>query len=308
MSSQRYTTASYFRLFLNEFSDRIHYVIMLAVMIGIFIFDLLSPLGVAAGSPYVLVVFGSLWIKGKTATYIAAVMSLFLIIVGFFLSSFIVSPMETVIINRLLAALLVVGAALIVIRIKKTDDKLSVLKAQTIIDPLTQTRNLRAFELELGNEILRHKRYARSLSVAFIDIDYLSKINQDYGRSGGDDVINRVAKEIGNNIRSCDVLYRLTGDRFAVLFAETGMRDTKRVAEAICKKVTDNIETNDRKITLSMGIATLEEKDSRRLLCQRVEEALLQSKEEGKNRVTTVPPISSKDTPRIAAILTRSRY
>ena len=308
MSSQRFPTASYLTLFLNEFAGRIHYLFMLAAMVGVFIFDLISPLGVAAGSPYVLVVFGSLWIKGKTATYIAAVMGIFLTLAGFFLSPSIVSPMETVIINRVLTALLVFGAALIVIRIKKADENLSTLKIQSVIDPLTQTKNWRAFEQELSGEILRHKRYNRKLSVAFIDIDCLSKINQVYGRNGGDDVINRVVKEIGNNIRSCDILYRLVGDRFAVLFAETGMRDTKRVAEAICKKVSDNIELRDRKITLSTGIATLEEKDSKRLLCQRAEEALLQSKEDGKNRVTTVPPVSTKDTPRIAAILARSRY
>ncbi len=308
MSSQRFSTVSYFRSFLNEFADRLHYVIMFAAMIGIFVFDLFSPLGIAAGSPYVLVVFGSLWIKGKTATYIAAVMGLFFTMAGFFLSTSVVSPMETVIFNRLLTALLVIGAALIVMRIKKTDENLSALKIQSIIDPLTQAKNWRAFEMELSSEILRHKRYNRNLSIAFIDIDYLGKVNQSYGRIGGDDVINRVAKEIGKNIRNCDVLYRLIGDRFAVLFAETDMRDTKRVAQAICKKVTENIELNDRKITLSTGIATLEEKDSRRLLCQRAEEALQKSKEDGKNRVTTMPPVSSNNTQHIAAILTRSRY
>ncbi len=308
MSSQRFTIASYIRLFLNEFSDRVQYLVMFVTMIGVFVFDLVSPLGVAAGMLYVLVVFASLWIKGRTATYIAAIMGLLLTVVGFVLSSSMVSPMETVFINRMLSALLVIGAAIIVVRIKVVDKNLSNLEVQSIIDPLTQTKNWRAFEMELSSEILRHKRYNRNLSIAFIDIDYLGKVNQSYGRIGGDNVINRVAKEIGKNIRNCDVLYRLIGDKFAVLFAETGMSDTKRVAQAICKKVTENIELNDRKITLSTGIATLEEKDSRRLLCQRAEEALLKSKEDGKNKVTTMPPVSSNNTQHIAAILTRSRY
>lgn len=308
MSSQSFSTAPFLRMFFNEFSDRIHYLMMLAAMIGVFIFDMVSPLGVAAGSPYVLIVFGSLWIKGKSATYIAAVMGLFFTVAGFFLSTLIVSSMETVIINRILTSLLIIGAALIVVRIKKTDENLSILKVQSVIDPLTQAKNWRAFEQELSSEILRHKRCKRELSIALIDIDYLGKINQAYGRIGGDDIINRVAKEIENNVRSYDALYRLDGDRFAVIFPETGIFDTKRVAEAICKKVSDNVELSDRKITLSTGIVSLEEKDSRRLLCQRAEDALLQSKEDGKNRVTTVPPVSTKDASRIAAILTRSRY
>ena len=308
MSTQTFSTTSHVRMFLNEFSERINYLMMLAAMVSVFIFDLVSPLGVVAGSSYVLIVFGSLWIKGKTATYIAAVIGLFFTVVGLFLSPLMASPMETVIFNRILTGLLIIGAALIVIRIKKTDESLLTLEVQSVIDPLTKAKNLRAFEQELSGEILRHKRYKRELSVALIDIDYLGKINQAYGRIGGDDIINRVAKEIANNIRSYDALYRLDGDRFVVLFPETSMFDTKRVAEAICKKVSDNIELSDRKITLSTGIATLEEKDSRRLLFQRAEDALLQSKEYGKNRVTTVPPVSTKNVSHIAAILARSRY
>lgn len=308
MRSQRFTLANYLRQLSGEFTDRFQYVVMLAAVIGVFVFDLISPLGIAAGTPYVLIVFCSLWIKGKAATYIAAATGLLFTVAGFFLSTSIVSPMETVIINRILTFLLVIGAALIVIRIKNADANISTLEIQSIIDPLTQRKNWRAFEQELSSEILRHKRYSRNLSVAIVDIDYLNKINRAYGRDGGDDIINRVAKEIENNIRNCDVLYRLVGDRFAILFTETGMRDTKRVAEAICKKVSDNIELNDQKITLSTGIATLEEKDNKRLLCQRAEEALLQSKTEGRNRVTTVPPVSTKDMPHIPAILTRPRY
>ncbi len=308
MSSQRFSTASYLRVFLNEFANHIHYLIMLVAIIGIFVFDLASSSGIAAGTSYVLVVFGSLFIKGNIPTYVAAVMGLIFTITGFFLSASVINPLETAMINRLLAALLIIGAALIVIRIKKADENILALRIQSVIDPLTQTKNYRAFEQELSRGILLHKRHNRSLSVAFIDIDNLHKINQSYGSDGGDSVINQVAKEIEANIRSSDVLYRLAGDKFAVLFAETGMRGTKSVGEAICKKTSSKIALSGRNVTLSMGIATLEEKDSERSLCQRAEKALLQSKADGKNRVTTVPPVSTKDTSRIAAILARSRY
>ncbi len=309
MSSQRFPTVLFLRLFLNDFAGYIHYLIMLVAIIGIFAFDLASPLNVAAGTLYALVVFGSLFIKGNKSTYVAAVMGLIFTVAGFFLSaSSMVSSLEAVIINQLLAALLIIGAALIVIRIKKADENISALRIQSVIDPLTQAKNYRAFEQELSREIRLHKRHNRNLSVAFIDIDYLHKINQSYGNDGGDNIINQVAKEIEANIRSSDVLYRLAGDKFAVLFAEASMQGTKSVGEAICKKTSSKIALCGRNITLSMGIATLEENDSERSLCQRAEKALLQSKEDGRNRVTTVPPVSTKDTSGIAAILARSRY
>ncbi len=308
MSSQRFATVSYFRMCLNEFAGHIHYLIMLVAIIGVFVFDLASPLGVAASTSYTLIVFGSLFIKGNISTYVATVIGLIFTVAGIFFSASMVSPLEAVILNRLLAALLIVGAALIVIRIKKADEKILALRTQSVIDPLTQVKNYRAFEQELSREILLHKRHNRNLSVAFIDIDYLHKINQSYGNDGGDNVINQVAKEIESNVRSSDVLYRLAGDKFAVLFAETSMQGTKNVGEAICKKTSSKIALSGRNVTLSMGIATLEEQDNNRTLCQRAEKALLQSKADGRNRVTTVPPVSTKDTPCVAAILIRSRY
>lgn len=294
----------------RENANRASYLIVSIAMFGVFIFDLILPLGVAAAALYALVVCASMWIRGNTGTYVIAAIGLLFTILGFFLSSDIVSTIEAVIINRLLAALLIIVTAIMVLKIKKAEIDISTLMTQSVMDPLTQAKNWRAFGQELENEIVRNKRYHRSLSVAIIDIDHLAMINQVCNNDFGDSVINKVAKEILNNIRRCDVLYRLDGGKFAILFAETGMQEAKRVGEVICKKISSKIRLTDHEITVSVGIATLDAEDSKRVLCQRAEEALLQSKGNGRNRVSTSPPVSTKtkETSRVAAILSRSRF
>ena len=63
----------------------------------------------------------------------------------------------------------------------------------------------------------------------------------------------------------------------------------------------------ENKILLSIGIATLEETDDQMHLCKRAEDALFISKRNGGNQVSTLPSVSFKEKPLVAAILSRSR-
>jgi diguanylate cyclase (GGDEF)-like protein len=307
MYSQNYSFVAQLRFLFREYADRANYMVLLIAMIAVLIFDLISPLGIAAGVPYGIVVFGSLWVKGRAVTYVIAAMGVMFTLVGYYLSPVGLSPMNAVIINRVLAILVIFITAMMVFRIKKTDADVSLLKTQAVVDPLTLANNQLAFEQGLGGEFFRAKRYQRYLSVAIIDIDHLRLINGTHGYHCGDDVIKKVAKELESNIRKCDVLYRLVGGKFAILFTETGIAEAKRVGDAICKKIATNLKLDEQDITVSIGIATLEAKDNKRMLYRRAEEALLLSKNSGKNKVSTLPHIIRQDKSSVAAILSRSR-
>ena len=307
MHSQNFSIVAQLRFIFREYADRANYLVLLIAMIAILIFDLLSPLGIAAGVPYGVIVFGSLWVRGRAVTYVIAAMGVMFTIVGYYLSPVGLSPMNAVIINRVLAVLVIFITAMMVFRIKKTDADMSLLKTQSVVDPLTLTNNQHAFEQGLDGEFFRAKRYQRSLSMAIIDVDHLTLINGTHGFNCGDEIIKKVAKELESNIRKCDVLYRLDGGKFAILFTETGIAEAKRVGDAICKKVASNLKWNEHDITVSIGIAMLEEGDNKRMLYRRAEQALMLSKNSGKNKVSTLPHIIRQGKASIAAILSRSR-
>lgn len=309
MRSQILSTITCFKLYLKECSVQANCVVILAATIAIFITDLSLPLGVAAGVPYVLVIFASLWVSGVQFTYLIAALGFILTIAGFFLSSYMVAPLNIVLFNRGITLLLIICSAYMVIKIKKANVDITTLMNQILIDPVTGYKNRQAFETELDTEILRSKRYSRSLSLAIIDIDLLKLFTDNYDYKSKSNSIKKVSQEIKTNIRITDFFYRIDINVFAIIFSETDLIEAKKVCEAIRKKISSIIDKNaENKIMISIGIATLEQADNKINLCKRAEDALFISKQNGGHQVSTLPAVANKEKPPVAAILSRSRY
>ncbi|SNX59182.1 diguanylate cyclase (GGDEF) domain-containing protein [Nitrosomonas ureae] len=309
MRSQILSTITCFKLYLKECSIQANCVVILAATIAIFITDLSLPLGVAAGVPFALVIFASLWVSGVQFTYLIAALGFILTIAGFFLSSYMVAPLNIVLFNRGITLLLIICSAYMVIKIKKANLDITTLMNQILIDPVTGYKNRQAFETELDTEILRSKRYSRSLSLAIIDIDLLKLFTDNYDYKSKSNSIKKVSQEIKTNIRITDFFYRIDINVFAIIFSETDLIEAKKVCEAIRKKISSIIDKNaENKIMISIGIATLEQADNKINLCKRAEDALFISKQNGGHQVSTLPAVANKEKPPVAAILSRSRY
>ncbi|MBK6957606.1 MAG: GGDEF domain-containing protein [Nitrosomonas sp.] len=308
MRSQILSATANLKLFFREYPIQTNSLIILVATLSILIIDLQLPLGVAAGVPYALVIFASLWVSGIQFTYFLAALGIIFTIIGFYLSPGIAVPINIALFNRGITLLLIICSAIMVIKIKKANIDISTLMTQLLIDPITGYKNRQAFESELDTEILRCKRYHRNLSVAIIDIDLLKLFSDNYDFRNKNDSIKRISQEIKADIRTSDLFYRIDINVFAVLFPETGLTEAKEVCEAIRKKISAKIDKNtENKITISIGIATLSEADKRINLCKRAEDALFISKRNGGNFVSTLPEVANKDKPHVAAILSRSR-
>ena len=267
-------------------------LISMLVILGL---DLISPLGVAAGTPYGLVVFATLWTKRISETYLVAITGILFTILGLFLSPDIISTMHAVIINRVLAIVIIIVSAILVIQRKKADIHIENLNIQTMTDPLTGVKNRLAFDRIIEEEIVRDIRYKRSLSLAILDIDFLKNINDTFGHNRGDDIIKNVAREISCTVRQTDCICRLGGDEFAIIFIETDLEKAKRVGEEICKRISQIHILGTTKVTVSIGIAKLDTNDNKDTLYKRADEALYLSKKQGRNIVSTVPNITKPE-------------
>ena len=296
------------KVLFREWAGHANSLIIVAATFFIFVIDLHLPLGVAAGAPYVLVIFASLWVSSIGFSYLIATLSLVFTISGLYLSPGIEAPMHIVLINRGLTVLLIIATAIMVTRIKRANIDISSLMNQVATDPLTGYRNRQSFESELETEILRCKRYHHHLSVAIIDIDLFKLFNDNYNYRNNNDYIQRISNDIRINIRATDFFYRIDNNVFAILFPETELAEAKKVCESVRKKIATRMgKQAENKVLLSIGIATLEETDDQMHLCKRAEEALFISKRNGGNQVSTLPSVSYKDKPPVAAILSRSR-
>jgi len=308
MRDHFFATTAATKVLFREWTNHANSLIIVAATFFIFIIDLHLPLGVAAGAPYVLVIFASLWISSIGFSYLIATLSLIFTITGFYLSPSIESPMHIVLINRGLTVLLIIATVIMVTRIKQANIDMSSLVNQVPTDPVTGYRNRHAFESELETEILRCKRYHHQLSVAIIDLDLFKLFSDNYNYRNNNDYIQRISNDIRTNIRATDFFYRIDINVFAILFPETELIEAKKVCESVRKKITAQMGKDaGNKILLSIGVATLEETDDQVHLCKRAEDALFVSKRNGGNQVSTLPPVSGKDKPAVAAILSRSR-
>lgn len=89
-------------------------------------------------------------------------------------------------------------------------------------DPLTGLANRRLFDELLERALLRAGRSAGHVAVAYLDLDDFKVINDSYGHQAGDLVLRETAARIQANVRDCDVVCRVGGDEFVVLFDPAG--------------------------------------------------------------------------------------
>jgi diguanylate cyclase (GGDEF)-like protein len=131
--------------------------------------------------------------------------------------------------------------------------------AQATVDRLTGVANRPALLAALFNEVERANRYARPLSVAFVDIDHFKAVNDTYGHAAGDEVLRGVAQLIRDNLRATDQIGRYGGEEFMLILTETEVEDgallTEKLRTLVERKrfaVDGNPELT---VTISIGIA-----------------------------------------------------
>jgi diguanylate cyclase (GGDEF)-like protein len=125
-------------------------------------------------------------------------------------------------------------------------------------DPLTGALNSRGFYHRAEKEVARCRRFHRSLSIAYIDLDNFKAINDELGHTVGDELLQTVGSVILQNIRRIDLLARLGGDEFAVVFIETGETDSKSAVRKIKNHLLQAMIDADWPVSFSIGLVTYE--------------------------------------------------
>jgi diguanylate cyclase (GGDEF)-like protein/PAS domain S-box-containing protein len=99
-------------------------------------------------------------------------------------------------------------------------------------DPLTGLANRRLFNELLVAALARTKRTQLTLAVAFIDLDDFKSVNDTYGHDAGDVVLCETARRLLSIVRATDVVARIGGDEFVVVY-ETNDPNTDDVVARI---------------------------------------------------------------------------
>jgi diguanylate cyclase (GGDEF)-like protein len=153
---------------------------------------------------------------------------------------------------------------------------------------LTQIFNRGYGDTTLTNEINRAVRYGHSLSLIIFDLDHFKFINDTYGHLAGDRVLQEVAKTINAVKRSSDIFFRYGGEEFGVVLPNAEILGAEKAAEKIRAAVEAlQVEGIQARITISGGVTSFQNNDTRESFIGRADSALYWVKENGRNQIKT---------------------
>ncbi|MEH6625436.1 MAG: ABC transporter substrate-binding protein [Motiliproteus sp.] len=165
-------------------------------------------------------------------------------------------------------------------------------------DQLTGVSNRHSLSGKLDDQIRIAARYQRKLSIIFFDIDNFKHVNDTYGHIAGDEVLMDIAREVSVNIRKADFFGRWGGDEFMVILPEQDIGCAALEAEKLRTVIAEHIYPYGGKVSCSFGIAEFHEDMTEDTLLVAADNALYESKEKGRNRVTRMRGYSEYAAPK----------
>jgi two-component system cell cycle response regulator len=147
----------------------------------------------------------------------------------------------------------------------------------SILDPLTGLYNRRFSEDRLRNEIARAQKWSYPLILLLLDLDNFKSVNDRYGHSAGDLVLQEFGRRLSHATRGSDIAVRWGGDEFLVILPECPAEKI----EIILSRLKDiEVEIDHRKIPItgSRGWAQYESNETAEDLYRRADEALYANK------------------------------
>jgi diguanylate cyclase (GGDEF)-like protein len=129
----------------------------------------------------------------------------------------------------------------------------------SLIDPLTRLWNRNGIRNIMEREWGEAVRQKKPVSIVFCDIDHFKKINDTYGHSAGDQVLQAVAKNLLEMLRIEDAVGRIGGEEFLLMLNNTSAAHALDTVERIRKSVAERtIEADGYLVsaTMSFGLAT----------------------------------------------------
>jgi two-component system cell cycle response regulator len=170
------------------------------------------------------------------------------------------------------------------------EQRSTALRRLASTDPLTGTRNRRSFESHAATLLARRTADAAApTTLVLIDIDHFKRINDRHGHDGGDRVLKEFALRLAHHCRPSEGPFRLGGEEFAVLLADTAIEAGLQRAEALRKVVEKSPFDGIGTLTASFGVATVSGAETLASVLKRADRALYLAKGGGRNRVAADP-------------------
>ena len=163
--------------------------------------------------------------------------------------------------------------------------KIKELEHMASTDTLTKLFNRSKLNDVLEKEMALSTAISSPLSIIFIDIDHFKNVNDTYGHDVGDKVLVAIAKIISSSTRIGDIAARWGGEEFMITLQATDAANASILAEKLRVSVETFTFPIVGQLTISLGVTEYMNNESEEKFIKRVDSALYEAKESGRNRV-----------------------
>lgn len=173
----------------------------------------------------------------------------------------------------------------------RTSRLIRLLEDRATIDALTGLGNRAMYEKRFTAEVAMRIRCGTPLSCIVLDVDHFKKINDAHGHSFGDHVLTSIGETLTSLCRVEDVPCRYGGEEFIVLTPRTTAEQAALLAERMRMAIASipfSQQGEPVSVTCSFGVAEAAGTYDR-LMAERADKALYESKQMGRDRVSVAP-------------------
>lgn len=152
-------------------------------------------------------------------------------------------------------------------------------------DELTGILNRHKMTNHLDDEILRANRYEETFALIMFDLDYFKKINDTYGHDVGDTVLKELCDLVNHQLRQTDMFGRWGGEEFLILLPNTHQDHAFEKAKQLQESIAHHSFPQVNSVTISAGVVIYRHNETKSSILKRVDSAMYQAKEAGRNQV-----------------------
>lgn len=172
------------------------------------------------------------------------------------------------------------------------------MEYQATHDSLTGLWNRPAWKRLLNGEFERAYRNATSVAVLMIDLDHFKAVNDTYGHTAGDALLNKVGAVLQSLVRAYDHVGRYGGDEFILLAQQLSLDSAFDYAERIRATLAETKvlhEGSEISLTVTIGVSFAEilQERSPDSMVRMADRALYKAKARGRNCVFVDSPTLS---------------
>ena len=173
-------------------------------------------------------------------------------------------------------------------QIAQKQHELETYVSEARTDILTGLQNRRSFNEEINRQFAQRQRQRITFSMLMIDVDHFKNFNDTHGHLAGDLVLRAVARMLSNTLREMDIVCRYGGEEFAVICPGSTLAQAAAGAERVRAAIEAEVITLKEgpvRVTISIGVAEVDETEIAEGLIQRADNALYAAKRAGRNQI-----------------------